>query len=164
MVIFGAAGSEVRHNTIVTRARVGLGGINLVDRQPWNGDYTGVNVHHNEIHALGSMLKIGIAIGHGTWRDDTEFILHGATVTDNVLYGAHFGYGMVVSSVDDFTVLRNTVDDSAAFDAVLGYKCPTSPPNTGPTPLLYNRGSVKGVIQSDFVNGNVQSSALPLLF
>ncbi|ORY28451.1 pectin lyase fold/virulence factor [Naematelia encephala] len=156
IVLFGSAGTEVRNNQIYARTRVVLGGINLVDYAPWKGDYFGVTVHHNHFHALGRYLKVGIVIGPSSWSDDTESIVHSASVTDNTFHGRHFGYGIVVSSAKDFTVLRNTVDPDAIFSGTRGPRCPKAPENGKPTAFLINRGSARGTFQDEFVNGEVQ--------
>jgi hypothetical protein len=174
IVIFGSAGSEVRNNHIFSRTRVILGGklnfprpvskaqlipgINLVDYDPFNGDFTDVKVHHNTLHALSSYFKVGIVVGPSSWSDDTETIVHGATITDNVLHGQHFGYGIVVSSAKNFVVLRNKVDDDAAFSGVDGPRCPRAPENARPKAFLINKGSASGTFQSEFKNGEVQHS------
>ncbi|WWC62592.1 uncharacterized protein I303_105189 [Kwoniella dejecticola CBS 10117] len=156
IVLFGSAGSEVRNNHIYSRTRVVLGGINLVDYDPWQGDYMLVNVHHNHLHAFGRYFKVGIVIGPSSWSDDTESTVHSASVTDNYLEGEHFGYGIVVSSATSFTVLRNTIGEISKFRGVNGPRCPKAPENGKPTAFLINRGSAKGTFQDDFVNGEVQ--------
>lgn len=136
-----------------------ISGINLVDYEPWKGDYFGTTVHHNHIYALAGFIRVGIAIGPATWTDDTETIIHSGSVTDNHLVGTRFGYGLVVSSADKFTVLRNTVDENAVFSGVPGYNCPSAPENGPPTAFLINRGSAKGTYQSEFTNGEAQHGA-----
>ena len=138
--------------------RVERSGINLVDYEPWDGDYTGVSVHHNTLHALGRFLTVGIVVGPSSWSDDTDTLVHSASITDNTFYGDHYGHGIVVSSATDFTVLRNVVDDKAQFDGVKGPRCPQAPENGKPTAFLINRGSARGTFQDDFVNGEVQHS------
>jgi len=135
-----------------------MSGINLVDYDPWKGDYFGTTVHHNTIHALAGFLRVGIVVGPASWSDDTETIVHSGSVTDNRLEGTRFGYGIVVSSADKFTVLRNTVADDAVFSGAPGPSCPTAPENGPPAAFLLNRGSAKGTFQSEFVNGEVQHS------
>jgi hypothetical protein len=158
IVLFGSAGSTVSNNQIFSRTRVVLGGINLVDYPPWEGDYTKVTVEHNTLTAHGGYIKAGIVIGPASWSDDIETTVYGATVTDNEFRGAHFGYGLVVSSAKDFTVLRNRISEDAAFTGVPGPRCPRAPENLKPTALLLNRGSAEGIFQDNFVNGEVQHS------
>lgn len=136
-------------------------GINLVDYDPWKGDYTGVKVHHNRFFANGRYFKAGVVIGPSTWSDDTDTTVYGATVSDNAFYGEHYGYAIVVSSASGFTVVRNTIGDDAYFDGVPGPSCPTAPENGPPTAFLINRGSAKGTYQEDFHNGEVQHSEFP---
>ncbi|KAL1412889.1 hypothetical protein Q8F55_000638 [Vanrija albida] len=156
IVLFGSSGSEVRDNTVYSRTRVVLGGVNLVDYDPWKGDYADVHVHDNHFYAKARYFKVGIVVGPSSWSDDTDTVVRGATVTDNKFHGANFGYAIVVSSATQFTVLRNTVDDDAQFTGVNGPTCPTAPENGKPTAFLINRGSARGTFQDDFVNGEVQ--------
>ncbi|WVN85033.1 uncharacterized protein L203_100174 [Cryptococcus depauperatus CBS 7841] len=161
IVLFGSANSKVKHNHIYSRTRVVLGGINLVDYEPWGGDYTGVSVHHNHLHAVGRYFKVGIVIGPASWSDDTESVVHSASVTDNSFSGGYWGYGIVVSSARDFTVLKNKIvwdgqEGEAKFGGVLGSRCPKAPENGKPTAFLINRGSAKGTFQEDMINGEVQ--------
>jgi len=132
--------------------------VNLVDYDPWKGDYSRVKVHHNRFWANGRYFKVGIVTGPSSWSDDTDTVVRGATVTDNTFSGAHFGYAIVVSSSEGFTVQRNKVADDAVFSGVPGPSCPSAPENSPPTPFLINRGSARGSYQSDFVNGEVQHS------
>jgi hypothetical protein len=182
IVLFGSAGTEVRENHIHSRTRVILGGrslpslpsihsmltnlgINLVDYEPWAGDYSLVSVHHNHIHADSRYLKVGIVIGPASWSDDTDSVVHSASVTDNAFEGEHFGFAIVVSSAQQFTVLRNQLVGNVKFSGAKGARCPKAPENGAPTAFLINRGSARGFFQDDFVNGEVQHSELfPTLF
>ena len=129
-----------------------------MDYEPWKGDYFGTTVHHNTIHALAGFLRVGIVVGPASWSDDTDTVVHSGSVTDNILEGPRFGYGIVVSSADHFTVLRNVVQSNAEFSGVPSVNCPTAPANGPPAAFLINRGSATGTFQSDFVNGEVQHS------
>lgn len=107
IVIFGAPGSSVKNNTIVARTRTLLGGINLVDYAPMNGNYTGTTVTGNTINAQSAFIKVGIAMGPQVWGCGTG-TNYGASVTANTLQGAHMGYGYAVNGVRDWTVTGNT--------------------------------------------------------
>jgi parallel beta-helix repeat protein len=107
IVIFGAPGSAVRNNTIVAKTRTLLGGINLVDYAPMNGNYTGTTVTGNTITAQSAFIKVGIAMGPQVWGCGTG-TNYGASVTGNTLQGAHMGYGYAVNGVRDWTVTGNT--------------------------------------------------------
>lgn len=63
IVIFGAPGSQVEDNTVTARTRTLLGGINLVDYAPTNGNYNGTVVSGNTVDAQGALIKVGIAMG-----------------------------------------------------------------------------------------------------
>ena len=107
IVIFGAPGSSVKNNTIVAKTRTLLGGINLVDYAPMNGNYTGTTVTGNTINAQTAFIKVGIAMGPQVWGCGTG-TNYGASVTGNTLQGAHMGYGYAVNGVRDWTVTGNT--------------------------------------------------------
>jgi parallel beta-helix repeat protein len=110
IVVFGAPGSQVKNNTIVAKNRTLLGGINLVDYAPMNGNYNGTVVSGNTIDAQSAFIKVGIAMGAQVWGCGTGTNF-GATVTNNTLQGGHMGYGFAVNGVLDFTVTGN-VDHS----------------------------------------------------
>ncbi|KAG7553539.1 hypothetical protein FFLO_03046 [Filobasidium floriforme] len=50
IVIFGSPGSTVRNNTISATDRVMLGGINMVDFDPWQGNFSNLLVENNRIY------------------------------------------------------------------------------------------------------------------
>ncbi|MEV0406185.1 hypothetical protein [Actinoallomurus sp. NPDC050550] len=106
IVIFGAPGSSVKNNTITAKTRTLLGGINLVDYAPMNGNYTGTTVTGNTIDAQSAFIKVGIAMGPQVWGCGTG-TNYGASVTGNTLRGAHMGYGYAVNGVRDWTVAGN---------------------------------------------------------
>lgn len=134
-----------------------------MDYDPWDGDYTGVQVHDNQLMAPSGFLKVGIVVGPSSWSDDTDTSVHGGTVVDNTFIGERFGYAIVVSSANEFTVMGNVLSEGARFIGVPGVTCPTAPENSPPQAFLINRGSAQGTFQSDFVNGEVQHSELMAL-
>ncbi|MCX4597508.1 right-handed parallel beta-helix repeat-containing protein [Streptomyces sp. NBC_01549] len=120
IVIFGAPGSTIQHNTVTARTRTLLGGINMVDYYPTDGNYTGTVVRDNTIDAKGAFIKVGIAMGSQVWDCPTDTV-YGGTVKDNTLTGAHFGYGYAASGVRDWTVTGNK--DQAQHVGVAGDGC-----------------------------------------
>jgi hypothetical protein len=117
-----------------------------------------VRVHHNRLWALGRYFKVGIVAGPSSWSDDTDTVVHGATVDANTFNGPHFGYGIVVSSAEEFTVINNKIAEDAAFSGVPGPSCPTAPENGSPAAFLLHRSSAQGTFQPEFENGEVQHS------
>ncbi|MER5464640.1 right-handed parallel beta-helix repeat-containing protein [Streptomyces sp. NPDC002668] len=149
IVIFGAPGSQVRNNTITARTRVLLGGINMVDFKPMNGNYTGTTVSGNTIDAAGSLIKIAVAMGTMPWGCGSSSVNYGATVTGNTLTGTHMGYGFVASGVQDWTVTGNT-DRSTHVGYPSGSNCSgtlASPPRGFQSENVAGSSS----LQSDFV-------------
>lgn len=139
IVVFGAPGSTIEGNTVTAATRQLFGGINMVDYAPMSGNYTGTVVTHNTIDAQGAMVKIGIAMGQQVWNclPGTNY---GATVTDNVLKGAHMGYGYPVNGVRDWTVAGN-VDDSTHVGTQTAGGCFGSPPASQPAGFQVERAS-----------------------
>jgi hypothetical protein len=109
IVIFGAPGTLVEDNTIMTRKNVLLGGINLVDYGPYAGNYTGVVVRNNRIEANGGFIKVAIAVGPAAWGDGYEHVNRGGAITNNRIVGNAFGYGIAVDGARDFTITGNRV-------------------------------------------------------
>lgn len=70
---------------------MGLGGINLVDWNPWSGDYDQVEVSGNVLSTEGAMIKVGIAAGPLVWGsyNNSEYYNQGATVIT-----ISFGHGL----------------------------------------------------------------------
>lgn len=114
IVVFGAPGSLIEGNLIRAETRTLLGGINMVDYDPYEGNYTGTIVRDNVIEASGAVIRIGLGMGvyvWGCWPAGTERTLYGGTVTGNILRGERMQYGFAVDGVRDWTVLDN-VDEA----------------------------------------------------
>ncbi|KAK4051193.1 hypothetical protein OIV83_003015 [Microbotryomycetes sp. JL201] len=112
IVIFGAPGSRVASNQIIARTRQALGGINMVDYNPFGGSYAGVTVTANTITSDTQFIKVGIAIGTLSWGTDNRTIARpsGGTVSNNILQSGltgYFGYGISISGMNLTTVTGN---------------------------------------------------------
>ena len=149
IVIFGAPGSLVSKNTIVAETRTLLGGINLVDYAPMNGNYTGTDVTGNTIDAEGAFIKVGIAMGPNIWSCSTD-INYGATVTGNTLAGDHMGYGYAVNGVRDFTITGNT--DTSHHVGAIGSGCNGLPSEPTGFQVQNQSGST---LQSQFTSASL---------
>jgi len=152
IVIFGAPGTLVEDNLIVTRSNTLLGGINLVDYGPYNGDYTGTIVRHNRIQASGGYIKVGIAAGPAVWGDRNGRIVRGAAITDNTIVGDNIGFGIAADGVADFTITGNRAQ--GRFSGVRGDRCW---PNTALPghPFIRNPASTSGAFQKEFEVGSL---------
>ncbi|KAF8507643.1 hypothetical protein BU17DRAFT_100380 [Hysterangium stoloniferum] len=173
IVLFGSPGSVVENNTIWIETKTLLGGINLVDYNPWNGNYNGTVVRNNDIvggfatdsiddavdnkgtNSGSAIIKIGIAMGPHVWFGNSYKvnISQGALVVDNRFQGA-FGYAMAMSSVANFTVLNNVLVGDTAFIGSIGPKCSNAQGRTPPArPFVVQQSLVIGSkIQTDFTN------------
>lgn len=72
IVVFGAPGSHIHHNTIVSNTRHTMGGLNAVDYSPWGGDYTGTIIEQNTVIANTSFIKVGMGLGGMVWGSDNQ--------------------------------------------------------------------------------------------
>src|SRR5260370_16124838 len=118
IVVVGAPGSLITSNVMIASPQTLLGGRTMVDYSPVHGNYGGTLVTNNVIDANGAFIKVGIAMGPDVWSCP-HTVNHGGTVTDNLIQGAHFGYGYAVNGVSDWTVLRN-IDSSTHVGVVRG--------------------------------------------
>ncbi|MBZ9644483.1 right-handed parallel beta-helix repeat-containing protein [Streptomyces sp. PSKA30] len=160
IVIFGAPGSQIRNNTITAQNQVLLGGINMVDYGPVDGNYTGTVVSGNTINAAGSLIKIAVAMGTRPWGCGSTGVNYGGTVINNTIMGAHMGYGFAASGVKDWTVSGN-VDNSTH----VGYPRATNCSGTlASPPSGFQSADVSGTttLQSQFVSGQNLTSLLGL--
>lgn len=87
IVLFGAPGTTVQGNTIVSSATdSGFGAINMVDYL-YDGSYANVVVTNNTITGQ-KLFNAGIAIGAYAWSFNDDTFLQGpATITNNVFSG-----------------------------------------------------------------------------
>lgn len=114
IVIFGATGSLIEGNTIRAETRTLLGGINMVDYDPYDGNYTGTIVRNNVIDASGAVIRIGLGMGvrvWGCWPPETDKTLYGGVVAGNTLRGDKMQYGFAVDGVRAWLATGN-VDEA----------------------------------------------------
>jgi hypothetical protein len=101
---------------------------------------------------LTSIPRIGIAIGPRTWFGNqygTNQSRNGA-VHDNRLSGA-FGYGMAVSSANNFTVQNNVMVGNTSFIGSRGPNCSTTDFVPTPSPFVVQWNNTLATnLQSDF--------------
>jgi len=170
IVLFGAPGSQVYNNTIWILNNTLLGGINMVDYQPWSGNYTGTTVYNNTIlggfanedlnhspdglNADHAIIKIGIAIGPRTWFGDKfkNNVSRNGIVHDNLLSGA-FSYGVAITSAVNFTVQRNNFFGNISFIGARGPNCSTTDTVPNPAKFIIEANTTSSMsISSNFVN------------
>ena len=149
IVVFGAPGSIVANNTIIAETQTLLGGINMVDYAPVSGNYTGTIVTNNVIDASGAFIKVGIAMGPDVWSCP-HTVNYGGTVLDNVIQGAHFGYGYAVNGVRDWTVLGNA--DFSQHTGIPRAGCGGLP---GPPSGFQYQSAIASTLQCDFSYANL---------
>ncbi|KAG8768309.1 hypothetical protein FRC12_005657 [Ceratobasidium sp. 428] len=157
IVLFGSPGTLVQNNTIWAESNTLLGGINLVDYDPFNGDYTGTIVENNTIiggfatdqpenstDALGDndqdvIIKMGLAVGNRVWFGEKYGLNRnfGGIVRNNQLTGA-FGWGVAVSGTRDFVVENNELVGNTCFIGYRGVNCSITEALPSPSPFLYD--------------------------
>jgi len=170
IVLFGAPGSQVYNNTIWILNHTLLGGINMVDYEPWSGNYAGTTVYNNTIlggfanedlsnspdglNAEHAIIKIGIAIGPRTWFGDKfkNNVSKSGTVHDNLLSGA-FSYGIAITSAINFTVQDNSFFGNSSFISARGPNCTKSDIVPKPAEFIIQSNTTSSMsISSNFVN------------
>jgi parallel beta-helix repeat protein len=157
IVIFGAPGSIIEGNTIRAETRTLLGGINMVDYNPYDGNYSGTIVRNNIIDAASAVIRIGLGMGTRVWgclpavaENDT---LYGGTVTGNTLRGANMQYGFAVDGVREWTALDN-IDESTHIGSP-SVDCRGRVAST-PAGFQYYPQRSEGTFQPEFVNSYVE--------
>ncbi|KAF8437255.1 hypothetical protein L210DRAFT_3547299 [Boletus edulis BED1] len=171
IVLFGAPGSHVENNTIWVETHTLLGGINMVDVQPFGGNYDDVVVTNNLIaggfasqapqgnETKGTnnndvVIKIGIAIGPRTWFGDqySNNVSTGGRVYGNQLTGA-FSYGVAVTSATNFTVENNVLIGNTSFIGSRGPNCTNNNAIPSPAAFVIDFNNVKkSTTQIDFTS------------
>jgi len=157
IVLYGAPGSVVEENVIVSASRESLGGIKLVDTIPHYAldeeettfDYGGVVVRHNLIDAFGARIHVAIPMGGPTWSPDTAgTTLKGARVYGNMIQGDAAAYGYVVNGVDDFEIYDN---HSTATHSGIGEGFDAEQLPDAAAPFLYDADAVSNsTLQPEF--------------
>ncbi|KZO98175.1 hypothetical protein CALVIDRAFT_496781 [Calocera viscosa TUFC12733] len=177
IVVFGSPGSLVENNTIWVTKNTLLGGLNMVDYNPWKGNYTNTVVQNNLV--VGGLatdtgdettaqkgdnnedviVKIGLAVGPRTWFGEFYYnnVSENGVARNNIFTGA-FGYGIAVSSAFNFTVMGNMLAGNTSFIGSRGPNCSTGQILPNPEPFVWNSTTVTdSTIQTGFVNLDVDS-------
>ena len=95
--------------------------------------------------------RIGIAVGPRTWFGDQYLnnVSLSGTVLNNQLSGA-FGYGMAISSAQNFTVQGNVLVGNTSFIGSRGPNCSTTDTTPDPAAFVQDQNTVQSSnIQSD---------------
>lgn len=150
IVVFQAPGTEVSYNTVRVNNNILLGGINLVDYTPYDGDFTGTVVKNNVIDAAGGRVKTGIAMGPPAWACNQPFVNRNGTVKDNLVKGPHMGYGFVANGVTGWTATGNV--SQATHNGTPGLGCGSV--SASPAAFLKSAANAQGAFQSEFVNAS----------
>ena len=153
IVMFGAPGSIMEDNVIISRSRIASGGITMVDYDPYDGNFTGSIVRRNTIIADGATVGVGIGMGPRIWQpmeDDEvqERLNFGATVADNVLKGDRMQYGYAIDGVRDWTVVGNK--DEASHRGKPSTSWEGELVKSAPAGYQIDRSSSSGIFQDEF--------------
>ncbi|EMD40507.1 hypothetical protein CERSUDRAFT_111104 [Gelatoporia subvermispora B] len=183
IVVFGSPGTLVENNVIWVETQTLLGGINMVDYDPWKGNFTNTIVRNNLIkggfadgipsgnetdgaNVDDVIIKIGLAIGPRTWFGDQygNNVSASGTVLNNSFTGA-FGYAIAMSSAFNFTVEDNVLTGNTSFIGARGPNCSSSDTLPNPAPFIIDWSSVSdSTTQVDMQNvtdGNSLTCIMP---
>jgi len=156
IVIFGAPGTKVLNNVIISRSKPLLGGINLVDYRPFSGDYTGTVVQGNSIKATpNGLIKVAIAVGPAVWGSNSGQRNRGGIVIGNHIQGRNVSFGIAADGADNFRI-----EDNDVTGPFFGQKGPHCIPNQlGPgIALARNSATTTGSYSGDFEDGPLRYS------
>ncbi|KAI5455616.1 hypothetical protein BGZ63DRAFT_368653 [Mariannaea sp. PMI_226] len=109
IVLFGAPGTKVTGNTIVSSSTdKGFGAINMVDTS-YNGNYSNVVVSDN--HITGELLfSVGIALGRCVWGSCASYPNHGPATIKNNIFSGNITFPIAINGWDGgLTVSGNDV-------------------------------------------------------
>ncbi|KAG9026592.1 hypothetical protein FRB95_008679 [Tulasnella sp. JGI-2019a] len=152
-IVTFAPGTKISQNQITIRGHTSVGGIFLVSRDPFGGNYTGTVVQRNTIDASGpeAYMRVGIGAGAPIFTDDHKSVLYNASIIGNTVTGDRFGYGIAMAGVLGFVVDENV--SKGAYWGVVSDRCARDPLNHVPTAFLYDPESSFGSFQKDFMPG-----------
>ncbi|GJJ07211.1 hypothetical protein Clacol_001411 [Clathrus columnatus] len=150
-------GTIVRQNTIIGGLSNGPPLIKGDEDGPNSGDAIIKFVDYesqSKGHPANLHFRIGIAVGTRIWFGESiadNDVLQGALITNNVFKGA-FSFAIAASSVLDFTILNNLLEENCSFIGFRGLDCPveTAP---GPQPFIAQMSSIiQSTLQADFIS------------
>ncbi|GJJ15638.1 hypothetical protein Clacol_009916 [Clathrus columnatus] len=146
IVVFGAPGTLVTCNTIISQDSITLGGINMVDFA-YEGSYSGTRVVHNTLISRGPSGYFKTGIGQGPsvwWTKPSDKVNYGGVVMYNLIdsqpidgqFGG-FGYGFPVSAdVRSWICVGNVSLGHVPYTGDLTKSLPW--PNAPPGPFVYD--------------------------
>jgi hypothetical protein len=157
VMVQGAPGTKVENNVVVALSREVFAGIALIDPAKYSlldaakktYDFRGVKVKNNLVNALGSRVHIGYACGKNVFSfNQTEQIIVGGELIDNIMIGDIGGYGFAVGGVKDFKIKNNKA--SGVFEE-RGDGFYNDPPDEA-TAFIYDKSRVfDSKLQKEFI-------------
>ncbi len=153
IVVYCSPGTKIENNRVSTQRRSAIGGILLVDAQPFGGDYSGVVVKDNVLDAAARAMRVGIGVGLSILSDDIETLLKGGSVIGNRLTGDYMGYGIAAAGLKDWTIKDNW--DDARYEGEPSERCFDDPVNPPPQAFIYNSATIdKSSVQDGFFDSD----------
>lgn len=159
IVVFGAPGSTIDHNLVetisgtISDGQTMIGGINLEDWNPYQGNYADTLVEFNTIDAEDGYIRTGIALGPAAAGISADQYNDGALVENNILQGSQMGYGIVVDGMLNATVNFNTF--SATYTGDIS-RCPSG--NLPPEAYVVDLDHSSGYFQDGYSAGAIYAA------
>ncbi|KAG8746693.1 hypothetical protein FRC10_003997 [Ceratobasidium sp. 414] len=164
IVIFGAPGSLITSNTIISRHRLCLGGLNMVDYNPHKGNYSFTRVLNNTVRTEGAYIKVGVGMGPSILgKSDPDYVQVGAIVMRNLVESKDAGHGKgalgygyaIGSDTANWTCVENVAAPGVEYSGDISE---TLPELIAPPTAFVRDGpaEARGRLQEEFIRGHIE--------
>ncbi|CAE7199121.1 unnamed protein product [Rhizoctonia solani] len=165
IVVFGAPGSLITSNTVINRHRLCLGGLNMVDYNPYKGNYKFTRVINNTVRTEGAYIKVGVGMGPSILgKANADSIEEGGIVMRNLIESRDVGHGKgglgygyaIGSDIANWTCVENVSAPGVEYFGDIS----ASLPELIASPTAFVRDGPaedRGHLQPEFVPGAVCS-------
>ncbi|KAI6152373.1 hypothetical protein BKA82DRAFT_993417 [Pisolithus tinctorius] len=165
IVLFGSPGTRVENNTIWVESNTLLGGINMVDYNPFSGNYSGVVVTNNTI--VGGFAD-GTPSGSQTKGTNNEDVIIKSVDLPPSELGLPLGHGLGLETSTVTTTSPSRITfliGNTSFIGARGPNCTANDPTPSPAPFVIDLNTTtQSTTQSNFTpvaDGDSLTCVLP---